>query len=208
MSANWQKTWLADSLNQIAQGKAQGEIQRTGRALPCSVIVVSGGIVTVKFEVQSSYTLHPVTVPKIGSQWMRYPTQVGDLGMVIAADAYLGGVSGLGGGVADLRQRGNLSTLVYVPIGNTAWPTVNPNAVVLYGPDGVVLRDQGSACTFTLTPAGITINVSAGGAVAVNGGTVTVTGGDVIADGISLKQHVHPYTPGTGASTDTGVPVG
>ena len=39
-------------------------------------------------------------------------------------------------------------------------------------------------------------------------GTVTVTGGDVIADGISLKEHVHPQNSGNhfGGGTDTSPP--
>ena len=41
--------------------------------------------------------------------------------------------------------------------------------------------------------------------VAVNGGSVTVTGGDVIADGISLKNH-HHMEQGDGAPTSPAKP--
>ena len=205
-SANYAKTWLADRLNRFAENKASAAIQATGRALPCSVtVVVSSGIVTVQFEVQSSVwsSLPPVTIPKAGTEWMRYPTQVGDKGYVVPADAYLGGVSGLGGGVADLRQSGNLSSLVFVPLGSSLWSSVDLNAVTLYGPNGVVLRDSGSACVFTLTPSGIAItgNVAITGTLTVTDNITASYGGDAAVD---LLNHTHnvPAEPGSGVVSD------
>lgn len=45
------------------------------------------------------------------------------------------------------------------------------------------------------------------GNLTVNNGTITVNNGDVIADGISLKNHVHPQNDGNdaGGGVDTGV---
>lgn len=62
----------------------------------------------------------------------------------------------------------------------------------------------------TLTTPNVTANVSGqvtinSPAVQVNNGTVTVSGGDVIADGISLKHHVHGGVQG--GSGNTGQPV-
>lgn len=213
------KRWLTDSLVRSAAKQAANAIQATGKALPCSVTtVVSSGIVTVKFEVQSGFTLPLVTCPKAGTEWMRYPTQVGDKGFVTTADAYLGGMSGLGGGVANLTQRGNLTALVFVPLGNTAWQAVNNNSVTLYGPDGVVLRDQGSACVLTLAPSGITINLPATGEMVINGnvvinGTLTQNGNlnipagyDMNINGTVFTTHLHS---GVDAGPDnTGPPVG
>lgn len=67
-------------------------------------------------------------------------------------------------------------------------------------------------------PNGITIT-SINGPVTINGVTIdtsgnittsgTVKGGDCqTSSGISLKNHVHLYTPGTGTPTDTGAPSG
>jgi hypothetical protein len=152
------KTPLAKSLSSFAEKKINDAFQLTGKGLPCSVVSVAGAIVTVKFEVQNiPFTLPQVTIPLFGPEYVRYPIQKGDKGTVIPFDAYLGGMSGLGGGVADLTQRANLSSLVFLPIGNKLWTSVDPNAVTIYGPNGVVLRDTGSDSIITLTPGSITI---------------------------------------------------
>lgn len=220
MADNAQKIPLTISLNETAKQRAQNAIQRLGKALPASVVSVSGAIVTVNFEVQSGYTLPQVKVPLFGPEYIRYPIQQGCKGVVFPADAYLGGMSGLGGGVATLAPPPNLTALVFFPIGNAGWSAVDPNATTIYGPNGVVLRDEGSACIFTLTPDGISIKVPSGQQIAIqgNGGTiniadanvtatnstVAVTGGDISADGISLKTHVHGGVQSGGS--DTGPP--
>lgn len=168
MADNAQKVALARTLNQWGQRRAAAEIQRQGRALPVQVVSVAGPIVTVKFLIantsNSPYTLPNVTVPLAGPQYWRPPTQMGDLGVVFPVDAYVGGVSGLGGGVADLSLRANLSTLVFFPIGNKNWSvTDNPNANVIYGPDGVILRDTNKQMIQTLTAA-LWAVMAAGGA--------------------------------------------
>jgi hypothetical protein len=152
------KTPLANSLNAFASKAVNDTNQLIGKALPCSVVSVTGSIVKVKFEINSDFTLPQVTMPLFGPIYIRYPIQPGDKGLAIPGDAYLGGMSGLGGGVADLTQRANLSTLTFLPIGNTDWSEVDPNAVTIYGPNGVVLRDTGSGSIFTLTPTSIAIS--------------------------------------------------
>jgi hypothetical protein len=63
-------------------------------------------MVTVAFELHDTpYVFPNVTIPLFGPQYIRYPMQPGDKGIVIPADTYLGGVSGQGGGVADLTLR-------------------------------------------------------------------------------------------------------
>lgn len=156
-SNNSQKTPISKSLNLFAAKKAQDALQLTGKALPCSVVSVSGAIVTVKFEVQSSYTLPNVTMPLFGPEYIRYPIQKGDKGFTVSADAYLGGMSDLGGGTATMARRGNLSALVFIPIGSKKWTPVDPNAVTIYGPNGVVMRDTNSKSTIILLPAGIAV---------------------------------------------------
>lgn len=170
MSDNSKKTPLGQSLNTFAQKKVADAIQVLGKALPCSVVSVNGAIITVKFEINSSFTLPEVTIPLFGPEYIRYPIKAGDTGMVLPADTYLGGVSGLGGGVADLTQRGNLSALAFLPLANTEWFSVDPDAVTIYGPNGVVLMDQASACTFVLTPVSITM-VAPNSVKATSGGT-------------------------------------
>ena len=162
MIDNAQKVWMGRSLNQLAQNKALEVIHQQGRALPCSVTAVSGSIVTVKFEVNSGkYTLPQVTVPVAGPEYIRCPTQVGDKGIVLPADTYIGNVTGLGGGTPSLSLPGNLSALVFFPVGNKNWTaTDDHNSVVIYGPDGVILRNQSKTVTLTLTGSGVVIKGS------------------------------------------------
>jgi hypothetical protein len=157
MSNNSLKTPLSKSLPELTQKKILDAMHLTGKSLPCHVISVDGAIVTVAFDVSSDFTLPQVTVPLFGPEYIRYPIQSGDKGAVIAFDARLGGNSGLGSGVPDLSQPANLTALVFLPFGNTEWASVDPDAVTIYGPNGVVLRDTGSNCTFVLTPTTITI---------------------------------------------------
>lgn len=195
MSSNVQKTPIGRTLEQFAQRKARQAIVSTGRSLPASVAeVVGSGVVTVKFELTNTpYTLPNITVPMIGSEYIRLPIQVGCLGWVMSADAYLGGVSGLGGGTADLSQRGNLSMLVWSPIGNKTWTDPdNANAVVIYGPDGVVLRDLGKKNTFTLTPSGVTLDITAGDFV-INvpmGQKVKINGAADVSGNLTVEQNI------------------
>ena len=152
MASNAQKTPIARSLNLVAEGRVAQAIQLQGKALPCSVVAVSGSIVTVSFQLTNiPFTLPNVTVPEFGPEYIRYPTQVGDLGVVLPIDTYLGGISGLGGGVADLSMRANLSSLVFFPVGNKGWtaPT-DPNKIELYGPDGAILRTKDSTSSVTV----------------------------------------------------------
>lgn len=145
MTGNAQKTHYARTINKFAEQKVLDAIQITGKSLPCRVEFVSGSIVTVSFLLNSSFTLPRVTCPMFGPEYIRYPTQVGDLGVVLSSDYYIGCVSGLGGGqTADLVQRANLSTLIFLPIANTGasttqnWPanpSGDPNALTLYGKD-------------------------------------------------------------------------
>ena len=151
-AGNWQKIPLARSLNQFAEKKIRGAMALLGNVLPAQVVSVSNSIVTVKFllaaTTNSPYTLPNVTVPIAGPEYVRMPTQIGDKGVVIPSDVYLGGVSGLGGGTADLSLQANLSSLIFLSIGNKNFSaTDDPNAVVIYGPNGTILRNIAKTVT-------------------------------------------------------------
>jgi hypothetical protein len=231
-----QKTPVARSLESFAQRKALSAIQLLGQSLPASVVtVVSSGIVTIKFELTNvPFTLPQITVPIFGSEYIRLPIQVGMKGAVMAFDAYLGGMTGLGGGTADLTPRPNLSNLSFVPLGSTSWSAVEDvNAVVLYGPNGAILRDAQGRIKLFLQPAKAELDLPGGipfvinGNVVINGGlgisgTITAPNGstyagnihtsgtitgdtDVVAGGVSGKTHVHPGVQSGGS--DTGEPI-
>lgn len=210
MANNAQKTPLTRTLNRLAQKHALDAIALTGKSLPCTVAAVSGSIVTVNFEVTSVYTLPQVTMPLFGPEYIRYPIQKGDKGYAMAADAYLGGMSGLGGGAADLSLPANLSALVFMPIGNKIWSEVDPNAVTIYGPNGVVARDTQSATVCTLTPTGWTLDVSNGSAAvtasasisfSAGGHSIVISSDGVVIDGVAFLPHTHSgVTTGSGDS--------
>ena len=190
--ADFIKKPLGATVNQVAQRQALDAIQLTGKALPCHIVaVVSSGIVTVAFDVNSTpFTLPQVTVPIEYPEYIRYPIKVGDKGMVFPADARLGYTSGLGGGVPDLTQPSNLAALSFVWLGSTAWSTTDDaNAVVVYGPNGVVLRNTAGTSKITISSTGIDIQ----------------TTGQITLNGIVWGTHVHSGV--SGGPGDSGPPV-
>lgn len=216
MPDNSQKTALGRTLNQFAGRAVQGAMEQLGRQLPAQVVSRSGAIVTVKFLVTSPYTLPNVTVPLIGSEYVRLPIQAGCLGWVMTADAYLGGVSGLGGGTAGLSPRGNLSMLVFSPIGNKSWTASgDDNAVVIYGPDGVILRDSASKVKLQIKPTVVQWDLPIGVSLVINGNVVIngneeVTGGLALGGNITAQDGVSVYAGNiqTGGSVTAGVGTG
>lgn len=211
MSNNAQKTPLSRSLSGFATQKAVDEIMKRGQALPGIVSAVNGSIVTVNFQVRG-ITLPQVTMPVFGPEYIRYPIQVGDKGVAFPASVYLGGVSGLGGGIADTTLRGNLSTLVWFPIGNSNWFPVKPTQLVLYGPNGVILQDTSNTASIDLTgnqilmtTGGNSITISASGITLTNGThTIVINSTGVVIDGRIFLAHEHSAVQ-TGSGVSGGV---
>jgi hypothetical protein len=196
MPSNYQKTPLDWSLNTWGRGKAREFSQQLGKSYPCHVVaIVKSGVVTIQFDVNSTYNMPEIaTVPVAEPEYVRYPIQVGDRGVAFSADAYLGGVTGLGTGTAGLAQPGNLSVLVFQPLANASWQTVDNNALTLYGPNGVVIEDSNKKTVITLTPTGVTIALQAGDAVEIVGDlkvTGEVTAKYNTSSPIPLSTHVH-----------------
>jgi hypothetical protein len=177
------KTPFGWRANELATKRALDAIQGSGRALPASVVSGNGSIVTVKFELQSEFTLPQVRVPVATSEYFRAPLQPGCKGVVVSSDYYLGGVSGIGGGVATTTKQSNLGALIFVPIGTTSFMAVPDDRAVVYGPAGATIMTQSGSTKIEVTASGVTITLTTG--------NVTIVGGDVVADGISLKHHVH-----------------
>ncbi|WP_158781583.1 hypothetical protein [Pantoea sp. BAV 3049] len=157
MSIN-NKMNFGSNMNRFAENKIAESQLMSGKVLPASVVKQSGKMVTVSILLRDiPYTIPHLTVPLFGPEYTRYPMQPGDKGIVIPADTYLGGVSGLGGGTADLTPPANLSALTFLPISNTEWQDVDPEVLTFYGPEGVTLRDAGSNTTFLLAPESVAI---------------------------------------------------
>jgi len=207
MANSEQKTPFALSVSRFAERKVLERIQTIGQSLPASVAALVGStntIVTVNFEVQSGFTLPQVTCPVFGPEYIRYPIQVGVKGAVFPVGAYMGGMSGLGGGVADLTQRANLSTLVFFPCGNTNFSaTDDPNAVVIYGPDGAILRNTGSTSQLRVQPHLVSATSDTEISLTVGGHSIVINASGVTIDGILWDTHEHTGVQ-TGSSKTGG----
>lgn len=224
MSDDFAKLWFQGNLNQVAITRAQQAMKSQGRALPCRVTNVIGKIVTVEFEMDTApWTLPPITIPKAESPYFTDPTQVGDTGITVPADAYLGGISGLGGGTADFRNRGNLTSLVFLPTGTKSFLPIDPNAAQIQGPNGVILRTMtgptssivtnttGTTITFETTTlvidaSGITLTVDGqtftwGGTQAVS--MLPIQAPDVILPNGAVNGHIHPGVQTGSGNTGT-----
>lgn len=154
-----QKTPLSRTLPLLVDAFIRKQQEKLGRALPCRVEAVdpTSAVVTVSFQL-GDIQIPQVTMPVAGAEYIRYPIQVGCLGGCLAFDTFMGQITGQGSGVANTTRRANLSTLMFVPMGNVNWTaTDDANSVVIYGPNGVILRDSDSKTVVTLTPDGVDI---------------------------------------------------
>ncbi len=138
MADNSQKLNMATNLHQFARNKALDHIHQTGQGLPATCAsVTSSHILTVNFEMGGhTYTWPKVQIAHFGPEYIRYPTQKGDKGVLVPMRVDTGNMTGLGpnnpSGFSDASNIG--SQLVFMPIGNTSWPSTDPNTLVLYGP--------------------------------------------------------------------------
>ena len=200
MSGFYEKLWFQQNSNRVATARAKEQIQKTGLSLPCKVVAVSGQMVTVSFEVETStWSLPEITIPKAEGPWNYTPTQVGDYGYTSSADVYLGGISGQGGGTADFSKRGNLgSTLVWFPVGSKSFSPLDQDAGLSQGPNGWTLQTSDGNSQVTVDQSGITLKFGSK--------TVVLNSSGLVIDGVLFDSHTHLYSPGSGTPTDTGGP--
>jgi len=199
MSAE-QKTPFSVSISNLIQNKLNENQQAFGFQLPCRVTKVTGSIVTVAFEIDTGgqFNFPEVQCPIAQSTYVRLPVQVGDFGVCMAADARLGGVTGLGQGLAPLDLPFNLGALIYVPIGNLNWSSVDPNAVNINAPNGAVIRDTNNNTTITLVPSGVTV-IHGSTKMVIDSSGVTITG-NLTVHGLITGDNGFHITGGTGAT--------
>lgn len=188
-----QKQPLSRTFSNLATQQALNELQKLGLRLPGHVVSAAGAVVTVAFDVEG-ITLPNVTMAAQMSKYMRAPIQVGDLGYATTADAYLGGVTGLGGGTADNTQRGNLSMLVWVPLGNKSWATPDPTASVMTSANGDFVVSVGNS--------GITMSYNGTVLLQIN------TSGQVIINSRVFLEHLHSNVAGGGGAGTYTAPSG
>jgi hypothetical protein len=161
MNLTQQRFPAIQGLNRLTDNRLSGFHQALQKSHPASVDEVdpTGTIVTVKFETVSQWTLPKIKMPVYGPEFCRWPLKKGTKGLVLSADYYMGEMSGLGKGKASYAPPGNLSTGVFFPCGNVNFtPTDDPEKTLIYGPNGVILRDENSQIIFNLdTKTGLTV---------------------------------------------------
>ena len=212
--STYSKLWLQKTLNATAITRAEQAIKMQGKALPCRVVAVNGAIVTVSFQVNSApYVLPRITIPKAESNWFRYPTQVGDLGITIPADVYIGIVSGLGATIPDINVRpANLSALVFLPVSNSNSAPQDQNAAIAQGPNGFIGQVVGGTSSVVANSTGVTLTFgsgtivinSAGITMTSSGQTLALNSSGVMINGLSFGTHYH--TGVTAGTANTGGP--
>lgn len=216
--SNAQKFPFIKALNNVIQTGADDRTAISGRSLPCHVVAVSGQIVTVQFDMLPDGVNYPqITIPVATFPYIRYPIQQGDRGVTVAAEVSLRGVSGLGTGMADRAFSSSLTPLFFVPLANAGWSEQDKNKIVLYGPDGAILKTEGADSSITVEPGKITekaeaihieaANIYLKGTIHLNGpivqdaeqmsGTTASLIGplnvqqDTVSNGVSVSGHAH-----------------
>jgi hypothetical protein len=130
------------SINTAARRSAQTMIGLMSRSLPASIESVNGSIAIVKIEIIGDVTLPQIEVPIVGTEYVLEPFQKGDKGVLIPCDADISAMCGFGENVADLSRTGNLSSMIFFPIGNKKWKNADADMLTLSGLSDVMIRDK------------------------------------------------------------------
>ena len=208
------RIFLQQDLQAIVLRAVHTVMDIMGKSLPCHVVETAGQIVTVAFDmpVGAPWILPQITLPVASSPYDYIPLQVGDTGFTVPADAYLGGISGLGGGQATWARPGNLDALVFVPVGKQSFTAANASARIIQGPDGWIAQTtQGTTCTAVGNQNGITLTYgstqivmnSTSISLTAGGETVTLDSSGLEICGILFGTHEHSGVA-TGSGTSGG----
>ncbi|SAL55638.1 hypothetical protein AWB69_05976 [Caballeronia udeis] len=191
MTIAFLRTPLVSTLPVGVRTQIGDAMQLLGKALPCHVTSVAGPLITVAFDLAPSvWTLPQITVPLFGPEYVRYPIQPKDKGYVIPVACPVGFSSGQASSYPDMSQPGNLEALYFQPIGNAKWQAVDGQSVVIYGPNGVTIRDTNSGAVIVLHPNEITVTIGAcvttitGSTITMNAPTsITLQAPNIVLDG-------------------------
>ena len=224
-----QKIPLAISLANFTEQSVQEGLSGLGQVYPCTVKSVGldgsgNAIVTVNFEINpvsstgTKITLPPVTMPISESKYIRIPVQVGDQGIAVSASVRIGGITGLGTGLAPLSPASNLGALVFMPVSNVNWETLDPDAVVINAPNGAIIRTVDGKAVVTISKDQIKLDYN-GKNIIINGSNITINGdlqvngkinstGDISAGSVTMKTHTHQVVGVQGGSSTITTTVG
>lgn len=205
--SNSQKFPFQKTINNIIRTGAEDREAIAGRSLPCHVVAVKGQIVTVQFDMLPDGVHYPeVTVPIATFPYIRYPIQKGDKGVTVAADVSLREVSGLGTGIANRAITFSLVPLFFVPLSNAGWTQEDPNKLVLYGPDGAILKTADGGSSVTVEPGRVVLSVGentlelSSSGLSHNGVNIGSTHTHIVSGVESGGSSVESQPPGTAAN--------
>lgn len=153
MSAS-EKNPISVSLSALINEAISNAFSTKGKCWPCTVkrvLTEAGGqTVEVSYDVQPNPgEIIPTTIMSVATfEYIRFPVQVGDRGFTLCADVSLREVTGRGTGTPRQVRAPNFNALVFFPVATLDYFDINePRRIVLYGPDGGVLRTaEGQSC--------------------------------------------------------------
>lgn len=197
------KNWWTQSTHEGIMERTLGYNTLAGKTWPCTIKTVGNQTVTVSFDGVSTWPVQNMTIPVAQSRYQRLPLQAGDQGLAMTADTFLGSITGGGGAPVLGRSYGNLSRLVFVPVGSSAFPApADLSSHLIQGPTGVTLQTLDGTCKLVLTSTGVVITIGAQTfTLSVSG--MNVAQGDVTvgSTNISSVNHLHTSeSPGTPTS--------
>lgn len=188
------KLSFGQNIANVARYATDGVNAAYGWQLPCTVEEVDAikGFVTVNFEVVgTTLPLPKVTIPVMGWQWIRFPIQKGDAGVTVSIDTDTIFISEIASGKAGMTPSGNLGpTLMFLPIMQTSMEdSRDPDAVIIYGPNGVQLLDTDNTANVTVEPNKITMTVG-DNTIVIDDSSIEATVGDskVTIDNTSVEM--------------------
>jgi hypothetical protein len=182
--------------------RTQDKQQGSPRALPVTVAKQMGEHVQVNADLKGNFTIPKWEISQGFSQWIRLPTQENDQGLLLLADHYLGGHTNLGGGTASYYSQPNLTPAVFIPTSRSDWSSRDYNAVLINGPNGVVLQDQAGNCVVTINKTSITLKDKNGTEVYLdgNGNVFVYPGAGICYLGAKTSAGCFPVSTTGGAS--------
>lgn len=148
----------------------------------------------------------PIQMPRAGNWAITLPIKEGDECMVIFQDMCIDGWWFRGGvqNWNDLRRH-DLSDAIAI-----FSPWSQPNTLSNYSTNNLEIRSLDGKINISLGEKGVNMSFPQGYSIEGDGtfkGNLSVEG-DVIANGVSLKNHTHGYKPGDGDITPTTSPQG
>lgn len=195
---------VAQNLATAIDWRVKTLTQLQGWELPCTVVAVddSKGFVTVNFEVQNTpFTIPRITIPVVGWEYIRLPIQVGDRGITRKIDVEITSISGQGSTPPNISDAGNLTgVLAFAPIMNKEFVNSDdPNAVLIYGPNGVILRTVDGSSKITINADGIVLECG-DGRIEITDGAVSIDG-TLTINGEAYLSHQHSGVQTGGGNT-------